>query len=208
MTDKYSPRGFERKDFPKDVLETMETKLKKSLSVSGECLVTSYSGKRGYSRIAVRRNNIVYQIDGHRLAYLLYNGELVDGMHVCHRCDNPKCCNPEHLFQGTPKENVHDSIVKGRKPTGENHWATKLSDTQIAEIRAIGSTKSQSEIAEQFGITQPHVWGILNGTERKPIKKKCEKHEPQHTKVMGGVDLFGTACKHCGVKLVAEWREA
>lgn len=50
----------------------------------------------------------------HRVAYELTFGPIPDGLYACHKCDNPPCCNPHHIFSGTPSENVLDSVAKGR----------------------------------------------------------------------------------------------
>lgn len=62
-------------------------------------------------------------IPTHRVAWVLTNGEIGDELIVCHKCDNPPCCNPEHLFLGTHKDNAMDKSMKGRSPAGNNHYS-------------------------------------------------------------------------------------
>lgn len=57
----------------------------------------------------------------HRLIWTFVFGEIPAGMHICHHCDNPPCCNPFHLFLGTPGDNVRDAMRKGRLVKGETH---------------------------------------------------------------------------------------
>lgn len=68
--------------------------------------------KGGYGRIrgSDRKNQLA-----HRLSFQLANGSIRSDMDICHRCDNPACINPRHLFQATAKENIQDCISKGRR---------------------------------------------------------------------------------------------
>lgn len=59
----------------------------------------------------------------HRFAWTVTNGPIEGGLFVCHHCDNPPCCNPAHLFLGTPLDNNRDAMRKGRKRSGDNHYA-------------------------------------------------------------------------------------
>lgn len=83
----------------------------------------------------------------HRLSYTFYKGPIPEGMLVCHKCDNPPCINPDHLFIGNNSDNMMDAYRKGRwkgvlgyrKKTckGENHWYSKFKPEIILEIRKL-----------------------------------------------------------------------
>lgn len=64
----------------------------------------------------------------HRLSYYFTYGEDPGSLLVCHKCDNPPCCNPHHLFLGTQQDNVTDRMLKGRYQSGEEHWTHRLPD--------------------------------------------------------------------------------
>ena len=72
---------------------------------------TSAISRGGYGKFSVARSKWV---EAHRVSYLIEHGSIPDEMFVLHKCDNPKCVRPSHLFLGTQEDNVNDCIEKGR----------------------------------------------------------------------------------------------
>ena len=105
---------------------------------------------RGYGQI--KADGTLQMLSSHRVSWSLENGPIPDGMIICHKCDNPPCCNPDHLFLGT-----HDINAKDRDAKGRNNFLgnAKLTADQAAEIR--GAVGTQWEIARRFGVTQSSV---------------------------------------------------
>lgn len=112
----------------------------------------------------------------HRITYRHFNGEIPKGLFVCHRCDNPACCNPEHLFLGTADDNHRDMREKGRhsKPPRNEHdigsyrYNAKLTEEEVKAGRArveAGETKYSvwKDWNQRFGLTQGPAYRILNG---------------------------------------------
>ncbi len=98
----------------------------------------------------------------HRYAWEQYNeSKIPDGLYVCHSCDTPKCCNPNHLWLGTNSDNQLDAIRKfgvwSVAPTpniGEAHHNSKLTEEQVLEIRARLSNGDEYKVlAEKFGVS-------------------------------------------------------
>lgn len=128
------------------------------------CWVFTGSCSKGYGRISYKGNRVSI----HRLSYSLYNGEIPDGMFVCHKCDNRKCFNPEHLFLGTNSDNLQDCAKKGRHHHGNQHAMAKINGHTAQLIRL--ENGPQSKIAEKFGISQSLVSNIMNRKVWKHVK--------------------------------------
>lgn len=106
----------------------------------------------------------------HRVALFLYGDfDLFSPLEACHRCDNPPCVNPDHLFEGTHKENMSQSFKRGRsklapKYYGEANKLAKFTNEQAAGIRSLYQTGdfTQRELAKEFGVCQATIRDIVN----------------------------------------------
>lgn len=117
----------------------------------------------GYGQFRVDKT----PISAHRFAWSLVHGTIPKGMFICHTCDNPPCCNPSHLFLGTPKDNVIDMTNKGRRGygasglRGERHGNAILTESNIKEMRTLReSGSSLMELALRYNIARSTVSDI------------------------------------------------
>lgn len=128
--------------------------------------------KQGYGKLKPNTNLAVWPV--HRYSWAVFNGPIPKGLHVCHNCpggDNPLCCNPDHLFVGTQRDNVHDCMNKGRRvtPRGSQNGQSKLKEADVLLIRKrVANGDMQSEIAFDFGVS--------NGAVSCAIHRKTWKH--------------------------------
>jgi hypothetical protein len=101
------------------------------------------------------------QYRAHRIAYERIHGTVPKGQNVLHRCDNPPCCNPSHLFAGSAAENNADKHRKNRHSHGTKHPLAKLTDDDVRAIRGMYPLLTQTAIARQYGIDQTTVSEIV-----------------------------------------------
>lgn len=134
------------------------------------CVEWIGSTRNGYGRLTIgsRTDGTRKTVTAHRLSYEINIGDIPDGMFVCHKCDNPKCINPSHLFAGSRQDNVNDREKKGRNnlsgihKSGEGHSRSKLTWDDVARIRGM-SGLSQQHIADLFGVSRSTIKDILHG---------------------------------------------
>jgi hypothetical protein len=132
-----------------------------------ECITWPYARTvNGYGAIRFEGRNW----GTHVVAWHLFNkhplpakhgrGNTVDGLCICHICDNPPCVNPRHLFPGTIGEDHLDKTRKGRTPAGERHYSTTLIAEQVREIRA--SKESSGVMAFIYNVCPKTIRNIRN----------------------------------------------
>lgn len=108
----------------------------------------------------------------HRVSWVLHHGPIPPGLLVCHRCDNPRCVNPEHLFLGTAKDNSQDMVRKGRVSQGDRHPYAKLTTEQVVVIRKRAADGDDpGQIASDFGVSE---WNVIHVIRRHTWKHVIE----------------------------------
>lgn len=145
-------------------------------TISGCWVWSGFREAQGYGRLSFTRGR---RVQAHRLAWELTNGPIPGGMEVCHRCDNPPCCNPEHLWLGTTRDNQHDKIAKNRQARGERNGRAKLSAVQAREIiRRYHAGESQRSLAKAFGLAMSSIQRIRSGEYWKDIPADERSYKP------------------------------
>lgn len=134
-------------------------------------------------------------ITTHKLSYILANGSIPKGLIVRHTCDNPVCCNPEHLILGTYKQNSQDMVDRNRQCKGERMADAKLKESDINKIR--GLYKFGQDLCKNLGVKQSplnryslgglaKMYNVSEQTIHRVIKGKTWKHVPHYSQLKDG----------------------
>lgn len=168
------PREYARSDGRR---VQVESNFWRKVDKTGECWVwTGSKHSFGYGHFRVQG----VLLRAHRITWEWVFGEIPSGMCVLHRCDNPSCVRPDHLFLGTKKDNSVDMASKGRSaaqlypervPRGEQSSRAKLTEDQVVLIRTAYAARSanQYELAAEYGVSQPAIGMILRRRNWKHV---------------------------------------
>ncbi len=126
-----------------------------------------YRNKQGYGQIRYTGGSLA-----HRLSWIIHhNGQVPNGLCVLHRCDNPPCVNPAHLFIGTRHDNSRDMYKKVRQARGERNARAKLKEADVLKIRkqyAAGGITLDT-LAQSFKVSESAIWLAIRGYNWKHI---------------------------------------
>lgn len=122
----------------------------------------------GLFKLPKTRKNIT----AHRMSYTLAHGPITSDQWVLHKCDNPLCVNPDHLFLGDASANVADMISKGRQVnpdrSGEKNGRSVMSEDDVKLLKSLHGKLSIAELIEKFGIKKSQIYRIINGQRWNP----------------------------------------
>ncbi len=157
-----------KKIYGKENYEALiKEKILKSILINdNDCWIWQKAKHRqGYGNLSYKRIPRL----AHRVCWEVYFGEIPENIKVCHKCDNPSCVNPEHLFLGTQKDNVRDGIEKGRyenRAMGKRR--NKLNYDEVLDIKRLNSEgMTRKELQKKYSVSPTCIAKILNGVSWK-----------------------------------------
>lgn len=149
---------------------------------TNDCILYPVLNKEGYGQMQSYLEGKKLHYLMHRVAYqVYYKDDLTPNDVICHKCDNPACVNPKHLFKGTHQDNVQDKVSKGRQAKGDangryidgrttikiNKQSTahgrRLTKEQVLEVRELRKSHTLKEVFELTGISLSSVKDICSG---------------------------------------------
>lgn len=153
-------------------LEYARAKIKANVLIGPNgCWEWQAARVQGYGTISI--NRVFFR--AHRLSVLAFTGVDPGRSFVLHSCDNPGCCNPDHLSIGSHRDNVADQVRRKRTSTGSKNGNSKLTDAQVLAIRMDQGTL-HNELARRYGTSQANITLIRKGRGWKHVAMPDSMH--------------------------------
>lgn len=146
----------------KELLEEAIERFNQNIEKKGSCWIWKGIIVKSYGMMFYKK-----PIKSHRFSYMLFNGQLDPNKFICHTCDNPLCVNPDHLFQGSSKENTQDASKKGRLLSGEKSHYSKLTEEEVIDI--LTSKEKGVTLASRYGVDKNTISNIRRRKSWKNI---------------------------------------
>lgn len=143
---------------------------------------TGSKSPEGYGKMGIgsRKDATRRTARAHRVSYTVFVGKIPENYDICHKCDNPSCVNPAHLFPGTEKENVADMDAKGRRGfvLSEDHPKAKLTENDVMEARTLRKQGfSYYRLAKMYGVYRETMRQAVIGKTWKHMREARRKPE-------------------------------
>ncbi|GAB6170593.1 HNH endonuclease [Paradesulfitobacterium aromaticivorans] len=143
------------------LIKPVEERFMSNVQKTDSCWIwTGHKANGGYGIFHANHKSYI----AHRFYYALHHGPIPEHIKACHKCDNPACVNPDHIFLGTQSENLRDAVMKGRRNMlGEDNPFSKLTEDNVLSLRRLyanGITKA--ELARRFQLSKTHVGRIIS----------------------------------------------
>jgi len=107
----------------------------------------------------------------HKFSFTIFVRQVPEELKVLHKCDNPPCCNPKHLFLGTPGDNAKDRDQKGRQSKGVDRWSAILNEEKVFQILTLYGTGSYTckILGDLYGVSRHNIYRIIKGQTWKEV---------------------------------------
>lgn len=165
--------GLSRRLTRDQALLTAAARLDAKIARAGpdDCWIWQGSKVKGYGRICFNRRDMY----AHRLAWEIANDDALGERLACHTCDTPLCCNPNHIYAGTPRSNVDDMISRGRQrgaiQKGTRNPRARLSEADVLAIKRAPKSVSAAKLAAQYAVKLNHIYKIRSGMAWSHLKE-------------------------------------
>lgn len=179
-------------------MDTTKSRFWPKVDKSGDCWMwTAAKIPTGYGRLRRSKKDDGWAY-AHRVSWEIHNGPIPSGLCVLHKCDNPPCVNPEHLWLGTMADNMRDRDRKGRQARGrrmaESTGKRKLTEQQAIEILSLRPFATAREVSAMYPVSIPsifsiwggHSWGHLTGALRAHPQTNCTAQDSSRLPVPSG----------------------